>query len=87
MMFGMMLLGEAIDAVSRIVLPIDMVLILPDVVTNSIKPHIHGFGSYFFTDSFGILPTVLLSVTIGVEGYLWPKSLRVMQSGTPPFLF
>jgi hypothetical protein len=48
MIFGRMMLCEIIGAVSRAAPPIDMVLVLPDAVSNPIESHIHGFGSFLF---------------------------------------
>jgi hypothetical protein len=48
MVFGRMMICEIISAVSRAAPPIDMVLVLPDAVSNPIESHIHGFGSFLF---------------------------------------
>jgi hypothetical protein len=48
MVFGWMMLCEIIGAVSRAAPPIDMVLLLPDAVSNPIELHIHGFGLFLF---------------------------------------
>jgi hypothetical protein len=48
MIFGRMMLCEIIGALSRTLPPIDMVLVLPDGVSNPIESHIHGFGSFLF---------------------------------------
>jgi hypothetical protein len=42
------MLCEITGAVSRSAPAIDMVLVLPDAVSNPIELHIHGFGSFLF---------------------------------------
>jgi hypothetical protein len=48
MMFGRMMLCKIIGGVSRTAPPIDMVLVLPNAVSNPIESHIHGFESFLF---------------------------------------
>jgi hypothetical protein len=47
------MLCEIIGALSRTSPPIDMVVVLPDVVSNPIELHIHGFGLFLLYGFIG----------------------------------
>jgi hypothetical protein len=66
-------------------LPDDVELFLFYVVADPVKPHVHGFGAFFFTVAFAIPSAVVLSVVISVGSCFHARSSRVFRTTVPSF--
>ena len=60
--------------------PIKKKLILMDAILDPMKAHVHSLGTFLFDVT--IPSAVELSVAIGVDGWIWPISMRAWRSGT-----
>jgi hypothetical protein len=82
-MLGRMVFRIVVGMVGAAAFPVDMKLSLANAVLDPIVSHIHGLrASLLDAGSLTMSLTVLLSVTMGVGGWGWPSSLKVMRSGT-----
>ena len=67
-MFGRMMLGKIICFVQATFAPINDKLALTYTISDPIKAHVNGFGSFFFSVLFASPTAVMLSVAMDVKG-------------------